>query len=115
EYRMSKLANVIFSAELGLRLAGTGVTTYSLHPGVIATNIWRRIPWPIRPLLLAPMKSPEEGARTTLHCATAPELASEGGLYYDNCMPKAPHHLANDHAIAEKLWQQSDVWTKGGL
>ncbi len=51
EYSVSKLANILFSAELGRGLAGTGVTTYSLHPGVVASDAWRRIPWPIRPLV----------------------------------------------------------------
>ena len=48
EYGHSKLANVLFSAELARRLSGTGVTTYSLHPGVVATDVWRSVPWPFR-------------------------------------------------------------------
>lgn len=48
EYSVSKLANVLHAQELARRLDGTGVTTYSLHPGVIASDIWRRVPWPVR-------------------------------------------------------------------
>jgi retinol dehydrogenase 12 len=44
EYGVSKLANVLHAQELARRLTGTGVTTYALHPGVIASDIWRRVP-----------------------------------------------------------------------
>src|SRR6516225_10183054 len=46
EYAVSKLCNVLFSAELARRTAGTGVTTYALLPGQVASDIWRRVPWP---------------------------------------------------------------------
>jgi retinol dehydrogenase-12 len=110
EYRVSKLANVLFTAELARRLAGTGVTTYSLHPGVIASDIWRRVPWPIRPLLHLRMKTPEQGARTSLYCATAPELAAESGKYYDSSRERRPSPVAQDPALAAELWQRSAEW-----
>src|SRR5262249_36137784 len=59
EYSVSKLANVLHAQELGRRLEGSGVTTYSLHPGVIASDIWRRVPWPARPLMKLTMRSPQ--------------------------------------------------------
>ena len=34
--------------------AASGVTTYALHPGVIASDVWREVPWPIRPADEAP-------------------------------------------------------------
>ncbi|MBX7169294.1 MAG: SDR family NAD(P)-dependent oxidoreductase, partial [Pirellulales bacterium] len=64
EYAASKLANVLFSAELGRRLAGTGVTTYALHPGVVASDIWRVLPGPLRWLVTRNMLTPEQGAET---------------------------------------------------
>jgi len=39
---------VLHAQELGRRLSGTGVTTYALHPGTIASDVWRSVPWPIR-------------------------------------------------------------------
>ena len=72
EYAVSKLSNVLFSQELARRAQGRGVTTYALHPGVVASDIWRRVPWPVRPLMKLRMLSTEQGAATSLYCATAP-------------------------------------------
>ena len=113
EYAASKLANVWFSAELGRRLAGSGVNTYALHPGVVASDIWRSIPWPFRSLVKLRMISPEEGALTSLYCATAPELDGETGLYYDKCRQRTPSSLGQDRVLAAELWRRSDAWVKG--
>jgi dehydrogenase/reductase SDR family protein 13 len=109
EYCVSKLANVLHAQELARRLEGSGVTTYSLHPGTIASDVWREVPWPIRPLLKLRMRSPAEGARTSLYCATAPEPASETGLYYDDCRRKEPSRHATPERAAE-LWERSEAW-----
>lgn len=110
EYAVSKLCNVLFARALARRLEGSGVTTYALHPGVIASDIWRRVPSPFRSLLTAFMTPVEEGARTTVWCATAPELATATGRYYDDCREKRPSALARDDALAERLWERSAQW-----
>jgi retinol dehydrogenase-12 len=112
EYRVSKLANVLFSAELGRKLAGSGVTTYSLHPGVVATEVWRSVPSPLAWLLKLAMISPQKGAETTLHCATSASVAAESGLYYDECRPKTPSRAARDAALARTLWERSEDWLR---
>ena len=71
---------------------------------------WSRSPWPIRPLLKLRMISTEEGARTTLYCATEPRLAGESGLYYDKCQPRTPSAMGRDTALAAELWQRSMQW-----
>ena len=109
-YCVSKLCNVLFNAELAKRLEGSGVTTYALHPGVVASDIWRKIPWPIRPLIKLFMISNEEGAKTSVHCATSPDLAEQSGLYYDRCAPTRPSRLARDPVLAAELWRCSEVW-----
>lgn len=108
-YSVSKLANLLFSQELARRTAGSGVTTYALHPGVIASDIWRQVPWPVRPIMTMRMKSPEEGAKTTLYCATAAELAGESGLYYDDCRHREPSRYATPE-LARELWERSAAW-----
>jgi NAD(P)-dependent dehydrogenase (short-subunit alcohol dehydrogenase family) len=109
---VSKLANVLHSQELGRRLEGSGVTTYSLHPGTIASDVWREIPWPIRSLLKLRMRSTAEGAQSSLYCATAPEVAADTGRYYDNCRPKEPNRNATA-ALAAELWERSEAWVNG--
>lgn len=113
EYGASKLANLLFSAELARRLAGTGVTTYSLHPGVVASEVWRALPRPLQWFAKRRMISVEEGAATTLFCATAPALANESGLYYDRCQIKTPSRAGQDTALAAELWQRSEDWLRG--
>ena len=110
EYGVSKLANVLFSAELARRLQGTGVTAYALHPGVVASDVWRSVPWPFRPLIKRWMITVEEGALTTLHCAASADVAQQTGLYYDKCKPKTPSDLARDPALALELWNRSEAW-----
>ena len=108
---MSKLSNVLFTKELARKLEGTGVTTYALHPGVVATDVWRRVPAPLRWLIKQFMISPEQGAQTSLRCATAPELAGETGRYYERGKEKAPSRLADDVELARTLWAKSAEWT----
>lgn len=110
QYCTSKLANVLFSAELGRRLAGTGVTTYAVHPGVVASDFWRKVPSPLNTLIKLAMISTEEGALTTLHCASSAQLAAESGRYYDKCRARAPARLARDPTLAAELWQRSEAW-----
>jgi retinol dehydrogenase 12 len=111
EYAVSKLGNVLFSAELGRRTAGTGVRSYALHPGVVASDIWRRVPWPVRPLVTRHMLSVTEGAQTSLYCATsaAPEVAAASGLFYDRCAPRPASAVATPE-LARELWERSQAW-----
>lgn len=110
EYGVSKLANVLFSAELGRRLAGSGVTTYALHPGVVATDVWRELPQPFRAIAKLFMISAEEGAATTIYCATSPDVAAQTGLYYDKCAIKTPSKAGQDAALGAELWRRSETW-----
>jgi retinol dehydrogenase 12 len=112
EYRVSKLANVLFTKELALRLDGTGVDAFALDPGVVATDIWRRIPWPIRPLVTRRMLSLAEGSRTSVHLATADEASLGSGDYFVDCAPRAPSALAQDDALAAELWRRSEAWVR---
>lgn len=110
EYGVSKLANVLFSAELGRRLVGTGVTTYALHPGVVASDVWRELPQPFRALAKLFMISVEAGAATTLYCATSGEVSAQTSLYYDKCAVKSPSEAGQDAALAAELWKRSEAW-----
>jgi retinol dehydrogenase-12 len=110
EYAVSKLCNVLFTQELARRTAGSGVTSYALHPGVVASDIWRRVPWPVRPILTRRMLSVTEGARTSLYCATSPEVADVSGRFYDKCAERAPSPVATPE-LGLALWERSVSWT----
>jgi NAD(P)-dependent dehydrogenase (short-subunit alcohol dehydrogenase family) len=115
EYAVSKLANVLFTAELARRIGPRGVHSYALHPGVVASDAWRRVPWPVRPIMKAFMISTADGAKTSVFCATSPEVAAQDGRYYDDCKEKAPNPVAHDAALAKQLWEKSVAWTGSDL
>ncbi len=104
-YADSKLANVLFTRELAKRWAGTGVTSYAVHPGAVRTGLFRenRLLGAIYPFVPF-MKSPRQGARTTLWCATAPELALASGGYYAGRRRGSVAVQGQDDTAAELLW-----------
>jgi retinol dehydrogenase 14 len=110
-YSRSKLANVLFSAELARRLAGTGVTSNSVHPGSVDTNIWSGAPWwakPIISLLLRPFfVSAAKGAAAVVRLAALPDLADVTGEYFEEDRRVLPAPLARDEALARRLWETS--------
>jgi hypothetical protein len=55
------------------------------------------------------MDTPEHGARTSLYCATAPELANQSGLYYDECASRQPGKTVTA-SLAGELWRRSAEW-----
>jgi NAD(P)-dependent dehydrogenase (short-subunit alcohol dehydrogenase family) len=112
EYAVSKLCNVLFTSELARRL-GDRVHSYALHPGVVASDAWRQVPWGLRHVIKLLMLSNEDGAKTTLHCATSAAVKDASGLYYDSCKEKTPSRLARDASLARTLWEKSEAWVAG--
>jgi retinol dehydrogenase 12 len=115
EYSVSKLCNVLYAKELARRLASTRVTTYSLHPGAVASDIWSRRLGVFASLITPFMATNEDGARTQLRCATDPALAEQTGLYYDDEWPKEPNPLANDVGLQDELVRRSRAWARAYL
>ena len=113
EYAVSKLCNVLHAKELARRLAGTKVTTYSVHPGRVASDIWGRRFFGIVGVLMRPFPITNEvGALTQLRCATDPALAGESGLYYAKERSTEPNPLAHDVALQDELRRRCEEWTK---
>jgi retinol dehydrogenase 12 len=110
EYAVSKLCNVLFTQELAQRLSGTGVASYAVHPGVVASDMWRRVPWPARVLIKRRMLTVDQGAVTSVYCATSDAVASDSGLYYDKCAVRVPSQVATPE-LGELLWKHSTEWT----
>lgn len=112
EYAVSKLANVLHAKELARRLAKTKVTTYSLHPGGVASDIWQRRLGALAVLLRPFLITNEEGARTQVRCATDPALASESGHYYTDEKRKTESRAAMDEALERELHARSMEWVR---
>ena len=115
-YGESKLANILFTAELASRLAGSGVTANCLHPGVVATNIFAAFGGPtgkFLTMLLRPfMLSPADGAKTSVYLASSPEVANVTGKFFDKCREVTPAAAAQDAAAAKRLWEISARLTR---
>jgi len=114
-YGQSKLANVLHCRELAKKLENTGISVYSLHPGVINTELGRHIydqyPKFIHPILQCLtwcIKTPFHGAQTTLYCCLEDKIEGESGLYYSDCARKDASAHGRDDEAAKKLWELSE-------
>jgi NAD(P)-dependent dehydrogenase (short-subunit alcohol dehydrogenase family) len=109
-YALSKLLNILFTAELARRLDGTGVTANCLHPGFVRTALGRDvtgIPGAALRLGLRLVPGPAAGARTPVYLASSPEVAGTTGGYFVKCRRSRPSALAADAGAAARLWDLS--------
>ena len=109
-YGQSKLANILFTYELARRLEGTGVTANALHPGVVGSGFGQTYPGALsflvkvaKPFLL----TNEQGARTSVHVASSPEVEGVTGKYFAKCHPVRSNAVSYDEASQRKLWSLS--------
>jgi NAD(P)-dependent dehydrogenase (short-subunit alcohol dehydrogenase family) len=119
-YGTSKLALLHLTSELPRR--HPSLLTAALHPGSVYTHIadrgleeqrlLSRVRRVLAPLERRALLSPEQGAQTTLHCATTPDL--ESGGYYQRCAPSTPSADAQDAAAAAALWDVTEEWLRTG-
>jgi len=113
-YGMSKLANILFTTELARRLERTGITTNAVHPGGVATRLGtnatgtlgKLIPLAMRPF----MKTPAQGAATSLYVATSPDLARTSGRYFADSREHPTNRAGRDAEAARRLWNLSCEW-----
>jgi retinol dehydrogenase-14 len=112
-YNQSKLANVLFTYELARRLqaGAVAVTANALHPGVVSTSFGAEDPGSVQRLLVPfarPfMRSPAQGAATSVHLASSPELEGVTGGFFANSKPRRSSKRSYDQAAAARLWQES--------
>ncbi len=110
-YSQSKLANVLFTYELARRLQATRVTANALHPGVVRTSFGAEDPGGVQrlvtPFMRPFMKAPAQGAATSIHLASAPDLEQVTGRYFANSKPRKSSQGSYDAAAAARLWQVS--------
>lgn len=112
-YGQSKLANVLFSNELARRLSNTHIVSNSLHPGVVRTHIGNKhsallgLVWKLfKPIML----SEADGAKTSIHLASSPDVQGITGKYFSKCKESKTSSLAHDQNLANELWAHSCEW-----
>ena len=138
-YGQSKTANALFALEYDRRLRARGVSAFSVHPGVIMTELGRHMteetmqqmqdhvraqagasgtPLPDEPPEMT-FKSVEAGAATQCWAATASELDDQGGKYLADCQvavvggdigENGVAPYAQDSKAAARLWAMSEEW-----
>ena len=119
-YGHSKLANALFSLELGRLLMGTRITSNALHPGVINTeidrNVNRFLQFGFGVLAAVSGKNVAEGAATSCYVVTSPALGSTSGKYFEDCNAvEIDGTFMQDMAMADRLWFLSEELTKDYL
>jgi NAD(P)-dependent dehydrogenase (short-subunit alcohol dehydrogenase family) len=113
-YGQSKLANVLFTRELARRVGRARVTANALHPGVVATHFAaeeRGLAGAFFRLARPFLATPEKGARTPVHLASAPEVEGVTGRYFADLREREPSAAARDDAAAARLWEISERMT----
>lgn len=108
-YCHSKLANILFTKELAKRLKGSGVTTYSVHPGTVHSELTRYssiMRW-LWQLFFVFIKTPQEGAQTSLYCALTEGLESLSGSHFSDCQLAWVSYQGRNEIIARRLWDVS--------
>jgi retinol dehydrogenase-12 len=108
-YANSKLALVLFTRELARR--EPGISANAVHPGAIATGIWRAAPAIARWILDLVLPSPEKGAQPLVRLAAAPELDGVTGRYFNRLREATPSPAAASDADAARLWQIAEKAT----
>ncbi|KAG7334504.1 hypothetical protein KOW79_002911 [Hemibagrus wyckioides] len=108
-YCQSKLANVLFTRELARKLTGLNVTVNSVHPGTVRSDLVRHstLMSLVFALFSIFLKTPQEGAQTSIYCAVAEELHSITGKHFSDCAPASVAPQGRCDETARRLWDVS--------
>lgn len=112
-YGNTKLALLLFTQELALRLKEKNIAVNASDPGIVSTNMIRMNAWfdPLTDLLFRPfIKTPEQGAATTLHLTLSEELKKDSGRCYANSKPKSLPRRILQHPAQTELWDNTEKW-----
>lgn len=115
-YGQAKLCNALFANELQRRFGDQGLSACSLHPGALITTSFGRDSGFLSLFfkLVSPLtKNPNQGAATTVYCASHDKPDELAGKYFSHCKPVRSTKEANNPETARKLWEVSEEWMKG--
>jgi retinol dehydrogenase-14 len=114
-YNQSRLANLLFTYELARRLQGTSGTANALHPGMVSTGFGGEDPGRAQRLLVTILRpfmlTADQGAKTTIHLASAPDLTDVSGRFFTRRKPRRSSNASYDQATAAQLWKVSAEMT----
>jgi NAD(P)-dependent dehydrogenase (short-subunit alcohol dehydrogenase family) len=105
-YAQSKLANVLFSNALARRLP-QGISSQAMHPGRVASQIWREVPRPLYALIWPFLSTPDRGAKLIADMATLRGYARRTGTYESAQWPAMVSRAARNMALQERLYHRS--------
>jgi NAD(P)-dependent dehydrogenase (short-subunit alcohol dehydrogenase family) len=114
-YGQTKLANILFTAELARRLEGTGVTANAFHPGFVATGFNRNNGVLMRLAMAIPRpfaRRPQQGAESLVWLVDAEDASQLNGAYVFDMRPVQPSLAAQNVDTARQLWQVSEEQTR---
>lgn len=106
-YGQSKLANLLFSNALAEQMANSTITNNALHPGGVASDIYRDLPKPVYEVMKLGLVPTSVPAKLITQMATGDEWSKRNGEYVSAHMPdwKSPH--AKNQQLARDLYAQS--------
>ncbi|WP_445665109.1 SDR family oxidoreductase [Fodinibius sp. AD559] len=113
-YGVSKLCNIMFTHELAKRTENSTITAYSLHPGVVRTQLAEEAGWAMKFFYWIGkpfMRSPKSGAATTIYLTTSDEVTSMSGQYFKDKNVAEPADIAYNDDLTSKLWTRSEELT----
>jgi len=110
-YANSKLLLVMFTRELAKRLEESGTTVNCVHPGVVATDVFREYPRWFNRLLNRFISKPEDAAEYVVKLASSSALDGATGKYFSKSEEKLISQSARSEERSAHVWERSKVMT----
>ena len=110
-YGQSKLANLLFTRYLAIKLSTENITVNAIHPGGVNTSLGSQNKvWyskPLRLILKPFFRSPLKGAESIIYLATKQDDGVTGEYFVDSKIHKSSSYSKNLEE-ADKLWSLSE-------
>lgn len=111
-YAQSKLALMLLTKHLSIKLASSGVMVNAVYPGRVNTSLTKVLHPLFRKLLWLTMSSPEKGAETSVYVASSDEINTITGQYFVNKKVRKANPISDDPDLTEKMWELGRAYLK---